>query len=134
MRLWLLVSVVVTVGCVDLLEPRIEPTVPGARPMAVIPDSFVVYWKQIDDCSGQPRPMTSAFFLVDSVGFGTLGLTVGLYQTNADRITLSLMGYADPMIVRHEMLHAHGFPNHEPAFRSGPCAALVYPGATEGHH
>lgn len=102
----MLLGGVLLVACSDFLAPKPERPFTSAYEMAA-PDSFAIYWRQIDSCSGLPRPMTTRFFRIDSISFGPAGLIVGHYATVADRITLGLYALAHPGTIRHEMLHAH---------------------------
>lgn len=94
------------------------------------PPGYAELWRQIDSCSGLPRPMTVRFFTAPDLGTNV----AGRYELLRDRVYLlpwyaTVAHFGAPAVIRHEMLHAHLHSVEHPAayFGTGRCGALVSP-------
>ena len=134
MRILRLFGVLVVVGCATAPEPELP--IVGSAPMVSVPVEYSTYWAQIEACSGLRRPDHVVFFAFPGKWFSSDGfVSVAVYQYEARRITLTTVAENDPMVIRHEMLHAVLPPNYaapEDDAAAHPVEYFGVPGSTSG--
>jgi hypothetical protein len=81
-----------------------------------VPNSYHTMWESVQECSGREVPIISIrFFVADSMLNPYRGQrAVGLFYPHTRSIYLQRGLEEDPVLVRHEMLHALGFEHNDP--------------------
>ena len=80
------------------------------------PPSYRMDWGKAEQCSGQQGRFSDvAFYVVpDSLGFDTpKGRALAYYTDSPQTITVAGGWLMDGLVLRHEMLHALGFNDHD---------------------
>lgn len=99
------ISLVFAAGCGSATDPLPKGAVP-LDPPAI----YSVYWQEIEQCSGETADFaaTKWYYVPGDGGFpaGTSADVVGVWQPQSNSITLAQYVMGNPLVVRHEMLHA----------------------------
>jgi hypothetical protein len=114
------------VGCGSATEPLPK----GAIPLDPPPVIYSVYWNEIEQCSGETADFAAVkfYYVPGDGGFpvGTSADVVGVWQPQTNSITLAEYVKDNPLVVRHEMLHAILKRTDHPAqYFADYCAVLV---------
>ena len=101
----------------------------GAVPL-VTPVIYVTWWSEVEQCSGETVDMSAVkwYYVPGDGGFqaGTSADVVGVWQPAGNTITLAEYVVDNPLVVRHEMLHAVlKRVDHPPEFFVDRCGVLV---------
>ena len=123
----------VAAGCVSGFVACGSATGPlpkGALPLDPPPVIYSVYWSEVEQCAGQNGDFagTRFYYVPGDGGFPVGGSAdvVGVWQPETNSITLAQYVMDNPLVVRHEMLHAILKRTDHPAqYFADQCAALV---------
>jgi hypothetical protein len=109
----------------------IAPPFPGATRYIPLPE-YSVWWQDTERCSGKTGDLAGiTWWLIRGVeSFDVQGTqAVGAWVRATRSIVLVEGSVADPMVVRHEMLHdLLRVTNHPPEYFQVKCAGVVDPG------
>lgn len=130
MRIKSIVFIALLTGaCASATDPISEPLPAGALPM-VRPEILLLWWHEVEQCSGKTGDFTAiSWYWVPGIGgfpFGSDPNVVGLWQEQHNSITLAQFVRENPLVVRHEELHAILRRNdHPPEYFVEKCGDLV---------
>src|SRR2546423_873920 len=95
----------VVLACSDAIAPLPDGAIPFAPPSV-----YRTWWNQVEACSGKTGSFDSVewFYIPGVVDFTADGQpgTWGQWITQRRSITLAGQGTGDPLLIRHEELHA----------------------------
>jgi len=102
----------VVIGCVAgavACGSATDPLPKGAIPLDT-PVIYATWWDEVEGCSGETVDMATVkwYYVPGDGGFqsGTSADVVGVWEPAGNTITLAEYVIDNPLVVRHEMLHA----------------------------
>jgi hypothetical protein len=121
------IAVAVVAACGSELT---DPLPKGAVALDPPPVIYSVYWGEVEQCSGETADFSSIkwYYVPGDGGFqsGNSADVVGVWEPQGNSITLAQYVMDNPLVVRHEMLHAIlKRTDHPPQYFADYCAVLV---------
>jgi hypothetical protein len=113
------------VGCGSATDP-----LPRGAVSLDVPAIYSVWWDEIEGCSGETADFAAVtwYYVPGEGGFqaGASADVVGVWQPMRNSITLAEWVIDNPLVVRHEMLHAIlRRTDHPPKYFVDACGILV---------